>query len=355
LTDEARADRDRLTSMLGAGGKSGRGRKAMMRTVEDRRLLYRSAAMEQVMSRVEKFAVGDQPVLVTGETGTGKELIARLIHAPGGQAPDTPFVAVNCAAISDQLWEDELFGHVKGAYTDAKADRPGRIHEAGAGVLFMDEIGEMPLEMQAKLLRLLQERKYAAVGSDADRTARCRFVFATNRDLPDMIAKGGFREDLYYRINVFHLDLPPLRSRPEDIPLLLEHFLERSAGELGFALREIEPAAMEALTRYAWPGNIRELENFIVRASALSEGAVLNRSDLPLEMRGVSRRVPEVVITRNEIPYSEKNLRELVDDYTRRIIEETLKKTEGNRTKAADLLGVKRGSLLYRMKELGVE
>ena len=262
---------------------------------------------------------------------------------------------VNCAAIPHSLMENELFGHVKGAFTDAKGDRVGRVREAGAGVLFLDEVGETPLEMQAKLLRLLQERKYSPVGSDSQLDVNCRFIFATNRSLNEMIRSGKFREDLYYRINVFNPHLPSLRERQEDIPLLLEHFLERACNEMELPAKKFEPAALNVLMRYAWPGNIRELENFVVRTAALVESETVTIADLPLEIRNAPRAAPRVVLTHNDIPDTDRNLRDMVDDYTRRILVETLKKTRGNRTKAAELLGIKRGSLLYRMKELNVE
>ncbi len=347
IKEEARSDLVKLTDLISS-------RKRRERTVRDRTIVYQSAAMHQVVNELEKIAANNRPVLVTGETGTGKEIVARLIHEQS-DAREQPFVAVNCATLSETLWEDELFGHVKGAFTDAKGDRVGRVREAGAGVLFLDEVGETPLEMQAKLLRLLQERKYSPVGSDSQLDVNCRFIFATNRSLNEMIRSGKFREDLYYRINVFNPHLPSLRERQEDIPLLLEHFLERACNEMELPAKKFEPAALNVLMRYAWPGNIRELENFVVRTAALVESETVTIADLPLEIRNAPRAAPRVVLTHNDIPDTDRNLRDMVDDYTRRILVETLKKTRGNRTKAAELLGIKRGSLLYRMKELNVE
>ena len=354
---EARSDLNRLTQYLrDTGDRDPTDGATRTHVLTDRTILYRSQAMRSVAEQIEKIAGSErQPVLITGETGTGKEIIARMIHAESN--PDQPFVAVNCAAIAENLWEDELFGHVKGAFTDAKGERAGRVREAGDGILFFDEIGEMPLEMQAKLLRLLQEHVFSPVGSDATIEARCRFIFATNRALPEMIFAGRFREDLFYRINVLPITAPALRDRPEDIVLLFKHYLESAHARRGTPPPAIEPAAAGLLERYAWPGNIRELENLAVRLSALHQSPTIGTQDLPVAFRAAprARTRPRVIVTEHRIPESEQTLREMVDDYTRRILIETLKKTNGNRTQAAELLGVKRGSLLYRMKELGVE
>ena len=347
INEETQGDLARLTDFIGKGGE------VKSREVHNKNIVYKSQAMHTVMENLEKMAGAEQPVLITGETGTGKELIARLLHEHSDRK-DKPFIAVNCAAINDTLWEDELFGHVKGAFTDAKGERAGRVKEAGQGSLFLDEIGEMPLEMQAKLLRLLQERSFSQVGSDKSLSAECRFIFATNRNLQETIAAGSFREDLYYRINVFELALPALKERRDDIAVLLRHFIEKSSGALDRPLKNVAPDALSILMRYDWPGNIRELENFIVRASALAATDTLHIDDLPLSMRNRPRKsAPDLVLT-HSVSGDNRPLRELVDDYTRRIIIETLARTNGNRTRAAELLGVKRGSLLYRIKELGI-
>ncbi|MCE9599862.1 MAG: sigma 54-interacting transcriptional regulator [Spirochaetia bacterium] len=346
---ETRADLSRLTESLSSH------KELETRTMQlvDRTVVYRSEVMHSSIERAEQIATATEPVLVTGETGTGKEIFARLVHQRSSLR-EFPFVAVNCAAITENLWEDELFGHVRGAFTDAKGDRAGRVREAGRGVLFLDEIGEMPLSIQARLLRLLQEGTFSPVGSDQSLQAQCRFIFATNRSIPEMIARGMFREDLYYRINVFAIHLPPLRERSEDIPVLIEYYRETLATNRPGMFKSIDSTAMNALTRYGWPGNVRELENFIVRCAALHKSETIEYSNLPVEMRNAPRSVSKLLVTKHE-PETDLTLREMIDDHTRRIIIATLKKTNGNRTKAAQTLGVKRGSLLYRMKELGID
>ncbi|MCR9145097.1 MAG: sigma 54-interacting transcriptional regulator [bacterium] len=372
---EAQQDLGRLTEYL--RGPADPANAATRAELAGRTIVYRSPAMRAVAAEIDKiagprgdikdFAEPGEPVLITGETGTGKEIIARMIHSGGeasaeqdkaktkSAAAAKPFVAVNCAAVAENLWEDELFGHVKGAFTDARDTRAGRVREAEGGVLFFDEIGEMPLEMQAKLLRLLQENVFSPVGSDQTVEARCRFIFATNRSLPEMIQAGQFREDLYYRINVLPVHAPPLRERTEDILLLFRHHLTAAHERRGTTPPEIDPGAAQSLERYAWPGNIRELENLAVRMAALHEAPVITAADLPHAIRSGQKSRPRLLVTEHRVSETDQTLREMIDDYTRRILVETLKKTGGNRTKAAELLGVKRGSLLYRMKELGVE
>ncbi len=330
-------------------------REAIQQTIHGRTLLYASKSMEEVMRKSRNAAqAGGQPALILGETGTGKELIARNIHEQ--ERPGKPFVAVNCAAVPASLWEDDIFGHVKGAFTDARSDRAGKVEEAGGGTLFFDEIGEMPLEMQAKMLRLLQERTYTPIGSAKTRAVDCRFIFATNRNLEEMIAQGEFRRDLYYRINVFPIELPPLRERAEDIPLLVNHLLEKFAGELSTPVREIEPRALESLVRHRWPGNIRELENVLIRALAGTEGPVLGRSDLPPGLGEIESADPEPLIRRPSEPVMalKGNFRDLVNEYRASLIREALRKCGGNKTRAAEFLGIKRTTLNSQIAELGV-
>ncbi|MEQ9363601.1 MAG: sigma-54-dependent Fis family transcriptional regulator, partial [Leptospirales bacterium] len=237
-------------------------------TLQDKTLIFRSPAMAELLERAKEAAPSPHPVLITGETGTGKELIANLIHSLSRQMTH-PFVVCNCAAIPPTLFEDELFGHVKGAFTDARNTRDGIVSQAGEGTLFFDEVGEMPLDMQPKLLRLLQERKYSPVGGEQVREARCRFVFATNRDLESMVQAGAFRADLYYRINVLPIYIQPIRDRKEDIPILVEYFLAQyNSRESESGALSIDQSAMEALLRHNWPGNVRELENTVIRAVA---------------------------------------------------------------------------------------
>jgi len=309
--------------------------------VGSRTLVYRSRAMRRMIEQIERAREYKHAVLITGETGTGKELAARMVHS----GESLPFVAVNCAALPETLWESEIFGHRKGAFTDAKADRKGRVVEAGEGTLFFDEIGEMPAVMQAKMLRLLQENQFTPLGSDVPCRASCRFVFATNRDLTKLVQKKQFREDLLYRIRVFHIQVPPLRERPEDIPDLVRFFVARFAEEPGTAVPEIDAAAMHGLVRYAWPGNIREVENAVVRAMAAG-GPVLHTG----HFAECQVQSGPVLASDGRIAFDEE-----VGRYSRALIEQALQMAEGNKTRAAGILGLKRTTLRYRMRDLGLE
>ena len=342
---------------------------SILREVGDRKLLFASKSMREVIEQADRFATFDRPVLVTGETGTGKELMARLIHNADPRHSDGPFVAVNCAAIPASLWESEIFGHIRGAFTDAATARSGRVAEAAAGTLFFDEIGETPLEMQAKLLRLLQERVYNPVGGDQSRPARCRFLFATNRDLLQMVQAGEFREDLYYRINVFHVHIPPLRERRADIPVLVDHVLKSICDEAGMGVVEPEAEALNALIAYRWPGNIRELENVIVQSLAVASQGFLKATDLP---RAVAQSAP---VTRasdtwlapprvratdspagdTDLIPDRQNFDDVVRAFSRRLIQDALMRAKGNKTRAAELLGMKRNRLRYQIKELELD
>ncbi len=327
-------------------------------------LVYQSGKMQETVERVNQAIRVTKPVLITGETGTGKELIAKLIHYSGNHK-QKPFITINCAAIPHTLWEAELFGHLKGSFTDAKSDREGSIKTAGTGTLFFDEIGEMPLEIQSKLLRLLQENQYRPIGSNKTYNAECRFVFSTNRNVEQMIKEGTFREDLYYRINVFRINVAPLRERADDIPILLDYFLEKYSREFELPPNiDVEKQAMEKIVEYNWPGNIRELENFIIRSlAALSSsngsknilrlshlpfilGIALNQDDTPGE-----QKPPE---NKNEILVN-GNYEEIVHQYAKELVQWALKKAEGNKTAAARILGIKRTSLYYKMKEFHLE
>lgn len=331
----------------------------------ERRLVYSSAAMQAVLQSCRHAqAAAKQAVLILGETGTGKELIARSIHQmdlEGGdesQNADRPFVAVNCAAMPAGLWESDIFGHIRGAFTDARENRPGKIADAGDGTLFFDEIGEMPLDMQAKMLRLLQERSYSPIGSNAVRTAGCRFVFATNCDLEAMIRAGSFRQDLFYRINVFPIQVPPLRERPEDIAPIAAAIMSRLADELGTAARSLDGGALSLLLKHDWPGNIRELENVLTRVCAAEAGPILGEEDFPESLRagrlrdrgnrGGTGKLPA------EPPLLAGNYRLLVNQYRRSLILAALRKARGNKTRAAELLGVKRTTLNGQMTELRI-
>ena len=336
-----------------------------------RNMVIRSVAMRRVIDQIRKLQPVNQSVLIHGETGTGKELVARLIGSSSGG----PFVAVNCAAIPETLWESELFGHRRGAFTDARSERTGRIAEAAGGVLFLDEIGEMPLNMQAKLLRVLQERVFSPLGAEGTVEARCRFLFATNRDLDSMIKEGSFRQDLLYRINVFTLQLPPLRERPEDIPGLVHYLVDRICSEHKISPPEIPADSLRALMSYSWPGNIRELENLLIRTIVLNESEslapsqflhLLSDSDrsrvLPrpggIGSRTDSRKDEGMVRDSGEstgpdsvnIPYDRE-----IRDYGRAMVKRALSLSGGNKTRAAEILGLKRSTLRNRMKELGLD
>jgi transcriptional regulator with GAF, ATPase, and Fis domain len=331
-------------------------------TLQDKTLIYRSPAMADLLERVKEAAPSPHPVLITGETGTGKELIAQLIHSFSRQMSQ-PFVVCNCAAIPPTLFEDELFGHVKGAFTDARNTRDGIVNKAGEGTLFFDEIGEMPLDMQPKLLRLLQERKYSPVGGEQVREARCRFVFATNRRLEEMVKDGTFRADLYYRINVLPIYIQPIRKRKEDIPILIEYFLAHYSRESEIGPLSIEQSAMEALLRYNWPGNVRELENTMIRAVAGARNGIITKKNVPLQnghtLSEIAAGIQPVhlndhVATTNDIPEVDGNFEALMQDHARKLVTYALEKAQGNKSRAAAILGIKWGKLDYQMKELGI-
>jgi DNA-binding NtrC family response regulator len=251
-------------------------------------IVGKSAALRQVLQEVELVAPSDATVLILGETGAGKELIARAIHQSSRRS-DKPFVRVNCSSIPKELFESEFFGHAKGAFTGAIRDRPGRFEAAKGGTLFLDEVGEIPLELQSKLLRVLQEKSYERIGEERTRQSDVRIVAATNRNLRDEVAAGCFREDFYYRLNVFPLTVPPLRDRNEDIPLLAAHFIDSSVKEFGCARPILTRLGIETLQKYTWPGNIRELHNVIERAVILAQGGPI-AFDVP--MNGASIELP---------------------------------------------------------------
>ncbi len=299
--------------------------------------------------------VGERPrttVLVFGETGSGKELLARRIHDCGDRAHE-PFVALNCSAIPEALLESELFGHVQGAFTDARHHKVGLIEAAGGGTLFLDEIGDLPLSLQPKLLRVIEERQYRRIGSVQEFPVRCRIVAATNMDLEQAVARGRFRADVFYRLDVFRIDLPPLRERREDIVPLAAHFLQQVARESGVQVPRLDESAREALRRHSWPGNVRELRNVIERASVLTSGGVIRESDLRL--RPHDRQVPlsptGSMPNAIAIPADGKSLAEI----EREAIHLTMVITAGNVSAASRILGVSRPTLLRKMRASGVD
>ena len=313
------------------------------------KMVGRSEDMLRVFELVRKVAPTRTNVLVRGESGTGKELVARALHNFSDRAAG-PFVAVNCGAIPETLMESELFGHVKGAFTGANTTREGVFVAARHGTLFLDEIGELSLTMQVKLLRALQERKIRPVGGDREVELDCRVVAATNRDLEAAIEAGEFRQDLYFRLDVVQVVLPPLRHRPEDIPLLVERFFERINAEMKRNLVAVAPEAMEWFLRYDYPGNVRELENLVERAVALETGTTLTAANLPEQ-----RERPDVRAAAVELGEDGIDLELAVAELERKLITAALRRTNGVRKEAARLLGISFRSLRYRLEKLGIE
>ena len=305
-------------------------------------IVGQSSTLRKVLHLVETVAAGNSTVLLRGETGTGKELVARAIHYRS-RRKDRNFVKLNCAAIPTGLLESELFGHERGAFTGAVTQKVGRLELADQGSLFLDEIGDIPLELQPKLLRLLQEREFERLGSTRTKKVDVRVVSATHRNLEEMILEKQFRSDLYYRLNVFPIFIPPLRDRPEDIPLLVQHFVREAARRMNKMIHTVPTETMAALTQYHWPGNIRELENVIERAVILSPGSVLHVPSRDLQ----SRIAPGC---------DSEKLRTLADverEHIRATLKETRWVLSGPRG-AATLLGMNRSTLYFRMKKLGI-
>lgn len=317
-------------------------------------LIGASPAMQKVFSIVDRVARSPSTVLITGESGTGKELIAKALHEQSKRV-DKPFIRVNCAAIPDTLIESELFGYEKGAFTGAVTTKPGRFELADEGTLFLDEIGEITTEMQVKLLRAIQEGEFERVGGINTRSVDARLVTATNRDLAKMVQEGAFREDLFYRLNVVPIRLPPLRERAEDIPLLVEHLLTRYEKRLGRKIDRVAEDAMAALLRYGWPGNIRELENVLERTVLFMDGAVIHASDLPPELlEGAAARPGGRPVTPAGVTALKDAVKLTTQRLEREMIERALAETGGNVTRAARILEISRKSLQTKMKELGL-
>jgi two-component system response regulator AtoC len=313
-------------------------------------LVARSRQMLDLFRTVRKIAEFKTTVLIDGESGTGKELVARAIHRLSPRSGG-PFIAVNCGAIPDTLLESELFGHRKGAFTDANRDRKGLFEEASGGTLFLDEIGELPLALQVKLLRVLQEGEVRRLGDSQDIKVDVRVVAATARDLSAEVGRGTFREDLFYRLNVFALHLPPLRERREDVPLLIDHFLARMNARMGLKVAGTSPEAMRVLLEYDWPGNVRELENSIERAIVLSEGSQIEIDALPERLRRTTAQVAPSSVESEDDDLSIKRASRRSEEA---LIRRALRKTRGNRTRAAELLEISHRALLYKIKEYGI-
>jgi transcriptional regulator with PAS, ATPase and Fis domain len=319
-------------------------------------LIGESESMRRVFGLIEKVAPSDSTVLITGESGTGKELVARAIHARSARA-DREFVPVNCGAIPDTLIESELFGHVRGAFTGAVTDRPGLFRQAHRGTIFLDEIGELPLAMQVRLLRVLQDRQLVPVGGTTAVAVDVRVVAATNRDLERLVAEGRFREDLYYRLNVIRIETPSLRSRPEDIPLLLVHLLRTCSERHGKTIERVSPRTLRTLCTYPYPGNIRELENVIDHAVTLCEGDALTEQDLPAQLlahAGGATAQPEPEPPSGPVFGDGCNLDEQLATYEKDMLLAALERAGGVRKRAAELLGIKYRSLRHRLSKYGL-
>ncbi len=314
-------------------------------------IVAKSAGMREALELSTKVAQHPSTVLITGESGTGKELIARLTHTASPRASQA-FVPITCGAIPENLLESELFGHVKGAFTGAHVDRAGLFEEAHCGTLFLDEIGELPTQLQVKLLRALQEGEVRPVGSSSPLKVDVRIIAATARDLEQEVRDGTFRSDLYYRINVVRIHLPPLRQRTEDIPLLTRHFIERFAKQLGINVSGFEPAAMKLLLAHPWYGNVRQLENVVERAMVLSEGPTVGPEDLPDYVRHPETSVEGPF---EALPADELSIKKQTADLEHRLISRALQVTDGNRTKAADLLDLSYRALLYKIRDYGLD
>jgi two-component system, NtrC family, response regulator AtoC len=324
-------------------------RKEVKKEYSFENIISKNETMQKIFELIKKVAQYKSTILITGESGTGKELVARALHYNSDRSRN-PFVPINCGAIPENLLESELFGHVKGAFTDAVRTKKGLFEEADGGTLFLDEIGELPSQLQVKLLRVLQNGEIRKVGESKSITIDVRIIAATVKDLVNEIREGRFREDLYYRLNVLPIHLPPLRDRREDIPLLVNHFIKKYNSSLSKSVSSVDPKAMEALMTYQWHGNVRELENTIERAIVLADGQCLVSENLPNEIQTFQDVVPlQPFIEKEE--YSIKKASNVLET---NLIKKALKKTRGNHTHAARLLELSHRALLYKIKEYGI-
>lgn len=328
----------------------------LRKSVEDRfrlgEIIGNSPQMQDIFNLISKIGPSNAGVLITGESGTGKELIAKAIHAHSPQA-SRPFITVNCAAIPENLLESELFGHVKGSFTGALAGKRGLVEMAHTGTLFLDEIGEVPLSLQAKLLRFLQEKEFRRVGDTESKKVEVRIIAATNKNLEEELQRGSFREDLYYRLNVIRINLPPLRERPEDIPLLIDYFLKKFCAAQNKRIEKVSSLAMRVLCNYNYPGNIRELENIIERCVTLEESDQLTAENMPRQL--FQGEADSVGLTESEIGPDGIDLEKTLESFERRLITRALEIAGNSRSKAAALLGISLRSLRYRLVKLGIE
>ncbi|MFO0735770.1 MAG: sigma-54 dependent transcriptional regulator [Labilithrix sp.] len=318
---------------------------------QSRSLLGHAPLMKRIVELIERIANGRSTVLITGESGTGKERVARFIHESSDRK-DKPFLVMNCGAIPEALMESELFGHEKGAFTGAVGRKAGFFRDADGGTVLLDEIGELPLTMQVKLLRVLQERKVRGVGETEESNVDVRVLAATNRNVEEDVKNGKFRQDLYYRLNVIRIEMPPLRERREDVSELARHFLERGSREHGKPVRSFAPDALRALDAYDFPGNVRELENIVERAVALAVGPQIGLGDLPAEVSGAAARATPALV---DLPETGCELDSVLGEVERRLILQALDRSGGIRTQAAKLLGINLRSLRYRMQKLRMQ
>jgi transcriptional regulator with GAF, ATPase, and Fis domain len=305
--------------------------------------------MQEILSAVTRVAPNRTTVLLCGESGVGKDLIARAIHHHSPRK-DQPFVKINCTALPEDLMESELFGYEKGAFTGAATSKPGKFEQADGGTVMLDEIGDVPPSIQVKLLRILQEREFERLGSNKTRQIDVRVIAATNVDLKSAIEEGNFREDLYYRLNVFPLTIPSLRDRVEDIPFLAEHFLRKFTREQGIAVSAISPEAMSKLLSHSWPGNVRELENVIERSLVFASGTVLQAADIRLDD---ARKPQSAMIAAAAGGFLPDGV--TLDQHEQDLIREALRRANNNKSQAARMLGLTRNALRYRLSQMGIE
>jgi two-component system response regulator AtoC len=314
-------------------------------------IIGNSPAIQPVFSRMEKILHTDSTVLILGESGTGKELVARAIHFNGSRK-EKPFIAINCGAIPAELLESELFGHVRGSFTGAVADKPGKFELANHGTIFLDEIGTMPLHLQMKLLRVLQEQEVERVGSIRKTKLDVRVISATNSDLDERVRRAEFREDLFYRLNVIPIHLPPLRERHEDIALLARHFLRKICADMRHPTCELTPDALTAMESYNWPGNVREMENVIERVVALTDGNVIDRQDLPPQIAGTLDENGLLPVL--HIPEEGLDLMETMAHLERHLIQQAMERSHSIKARAASLLNINRTTLVEKIKRYGM-
>lgn len=318
------------------------------------KIIGRSPAIQKILNLINRLSKTDSTVLIMGESGTGKELVARLIHEQSERAIK-PFIPVNCAAIPSELLESELFGHEKGAFTGAVYSRAGRFELANEGTIFLDEIGDMPIHLQVKILRVIQERSFEKVGSTKPVNVNVRIIAATNKNLENEVKEGKFREDLFWRLNVVPLTIPPLRERKEDIPILCDYFIDRFSSKFGYRLK-INREVFDIFLKYNWPGNVRELENLIERLYVLSDNGVVKVDDIPDRIKFQENTVPQDLIPDEFNPFATAiDLNELIMEYEKKLILHALNMNKWVKSRAAKYLKINRTTLIEKMKRLGIK